>query len=195
MDSRRNDPEGPGFPIRKSADQSLLATPRGLSQRATSFIASWCQGIHRMPLKRLILMTRHAQRQALHVFNGKTCASKTRREPPRRPAPARRSGTHRPGGQAPSSNKPIHDVNSPDRRRRAGRLKTRSAPKRFRRPPLQARKLWNVLDEMPPAGAVYPLGPVNSPDSTPQSPHPQSLVEVNGFEPSTSCLQSRRSPN
>ena len=33
-------PKGVGFPIRKSPDQSLLATPRGLSQRATSFIAS-----------------------------------------------------------------------------------------------------------------------------------------------------------
>ena len=32
--------KGVGFPIRKSADQSLLATPHGLSQRATSFIAS-----------------------------------------------------------------------------------------------------------------------------------------------------------
>jgi hypothetical protein len=33
-------------------DQSLLAAPHGFSQRATSFIASWCQGIHRMPLSR-----------------------------------------------------------------------------------------------------------------------------------------------
>jgi hypothetical protein len=39
-----------GFPIRKSADQRVLAPPRGLSQRATSFIASQCQGIHQMPL-------------------------------------------------------------------------------------------------------------------------------------------------
>ena len=44
----------PGFPIRKSADQRLLAPPHGLSQRATSFIASQCQGIHQMPLIRLI---------------------------------------------------------------------------------------------------------------------------------------------
>lgn len=43
-----------GFPIRKSTDQSLLAAPHGLSQRATSFIASQCQGIHQMPLRRLI---------------------------------------------------------------------------------------------------------------------------------------------
>ena len=53
-----------GFPIRKSADQSLLATPRGLSQRATSFIASQCQGIHQMPFLRLIREIRHAQGQA-----------------------------------------------------------------------------------------------------------------------------------
>ena len=39
-----------GCPIRKSPDQSLLATPQGLSQRATSFIASNCQGIHRIRL-------------------------------------------------------------------------------------------------------------------------------------------------
>ena len=32
--------------IRKSADQSVLTTPRGLSQLTTSFIGSWCQGIH-----------------------------------------------------------------------------------------------------------------------------------------------------
>jgi hypothetical protein len=43
-----------GCPIRTSTDQSLLAAPHGFSQRATSFIASWCQGIHRMPLSRSI---------------------------------------------------------------------------------------------------------------------------------------------
>jgi hypothetical protein len=45
-------PKGVGCPIRTSTDQRLLAAPRGFSQRATSFIASWCQGIHRMPLSR-----------------------------------------------------------------------------------------------------------------------------------------------
>ena len=39
-----------GCPIRTSADHSLLAAPRGLSQPSTSFIGSWCQGIHRAPL-------------------------------------------------------------------------------------------------------------------------------------------------
>ncbi len=35
-------------------DQNLLAVPHGFAQRATSFIASWCQGIHRMPFVRSI---------------------------------------------------------------------------------------------------------------------------------------------
>ncbi len=47
-------PKGVGFPIRTSADQRSLASPRGFSQRATSFIASWRQGIHRMPFSHSI---------------------------------------------------------------------------------------------------------------------------------------------
>ena len=50
---RWDDPIGPGFPIRKSTDQRLLSPPRGLSQSATSFIASRCQGIHQMPFQTL----------------------------------------------------------------------------------------------------------------------------------------------
>ena len=45
-----------GFPIRKSADQSLFAAPHGLSQRTTSFIACVRQGIHQMPLGHLIAL-------------------------------------------------------------------------------------------------------------------------------------------
>ena len=53
MDSPRDAAEAAGCPIRKFPDQSLLAAPRDLSQRATSFIASQRQGIHRMPFSRL----------------------------------------------------------------------------------------------------------------------------------------------
>jgi hypothetical protein len=38
-----------GCPIRRSADRRALAPPRSFSQRATSFFASQCQGIHQMP--------------------------------------------------------------------------------------------------------------------------------------------------
>ena len=53
-------PIGVGCPIRTSTDQRLLAAPRGFSQRATSFIASWCQGIHRMPFLRSRFVPRAA---------------------------------------------------------------------------------------------------------------------------------------
>ncbi len=49
MNSAQATPCGVGFPIRTSADQRSLASPRGFSQRATSFFASWRQGIHRTP--------------------------------------------------------------------------------------------------------------------------------------------------
>ena len=62
MYSGGDDPKGPGFPIRISADQSLFAAPHGFSQRTTSFIASRCQGIHQTPLRRLIDPTSNGQR-------------------------------------------------------------------------------------------------------------------------------------
>jgi hypothetical protein len=52
-----------GFPIRTSADQRSLASPRGFSQRATSFIASWRQGIHRTPFIHSILATTQPARR------------------------------------------------------------------------------------------------------------------------------------
>ena len=39
-----------GSPIRIFTDQCLLAAPRDFSQLTASFIGSWRQGIHRMPL-------------------------------------------------------------------------------------------------------------------------------------------------
>ena len=52
MDSGPDTPDGVGCPIRTSADQRSLASPRGFSQRATSFVASWRLGIHRSPFSR-----------------------------------------------------------------------------------------------------------------------------------------------
>jgi hypothetical protein len=93
-----------GFPIRKSPDQSLFATPRGLSQRITSFIACACQGIHRTPLRHLIVLIANthlelewawqkdqlletypkvAVRQTCHVqrLSGLTAVNRSRTEP------------------------------------------------------------------------------------------------------------------
>ena len=50
-------------------------TPRGISQAATSFISSWCQGIHRMPHK-----TTHNKKHA-HDHHHKTAAPRATRPP------------------------------------------------------------------------------------------------------------------
>ena len=60
MDSDQDTARAVGCPIRRSRDQRSLASPPGFSQRATSFIASQCQGIHQMPL---LALERHTQRQ------------------------------------------------------------------------------------------------------------------------------------
>jgi hypothetical protein len=83
MDSVEDTAEAVGCPIRKSTDQSLLAAPHGLSQRAASFIASQCQGIHQMPFIRLFssALTRRVSRHY-------ECATR-RRKPARDQLPAR----------------------------------------------------------------------------------------------------------
>ena len=43
-----------GCPIRRSMDHGLFSASHGLSQSITSFIASYCQGIHQTPFSRLI---------------------------------------------------------------------------------------------------------------------------------------------
>ena len=63
----------PGFPIRISADQSLLAAPHGFSQRVTSFIASWHQGIHQMPFLTLDQLTRKNIGCSINVYPCKRC--------------------------------------------------------------------------------------------------------------------------
>jgi hypothetical protein len=68
MDSAEAIPCGMGFPIRKFTDQRLLPPPRDLSQGATSFIAFLCQGIHRMPLRRLFDRNRRTQGKAPYCY-------------------------------------------------------------------------------------------------------------------------------
>ena len=66
-------------------------TPRGISQAATSFISSWCQGIHRMPHK-----TTHNKKHA-HDHHHKTAAPRATRPPH---APRTRAGRNKKGGRA-----------------------------------------------------------------------------------------------
>ena len=105
--SPRDTAEAVGCPIRKFPAQSLLAAPRDLSQRATSFIASQCQGIPRMPFSRLSRGL-HAQTSAR--------ARTPRSQPvePHSPTPFR-SRERRPR----LDTRPLHDVKQPRRPHRA----------------------------------------------------------------------------
>ena len=71
-----------GCPIRRSRDQRSLASPPGFSQRATSFIASQCQGIHQMPLS----YARSAAPLRSRPATGSTRCRQTRSTAPRNPA-------------------------------------------------------------------------------------------------------------
>ena len=67
----------PGSPIRKSSDHSVLATPRGLSQLAASFVAYLRQGIHTHALSSLtIKFTLNTD-----VFQALLLSSRTGRSP------------------------------------------------------------------------------------------------------------------
>ena len=118
MDSAGDTAEAVGCPIRKSTDQSLLAAPHGLSQRAASFIASQCQGIHQMPFIRLfytyVLRTPRAGANP-HIGDLREDAShKTQPyEPPKQQLRHRRSRCHRRitlSGH-PLVTYPLHNVN------------------------------------------------------------------------------------
>ena len=165
MNSAWDTAEAVGCPIRKSTDQSLLAAPHGLSQRAASFIASQCQGIHQMPFRRLILNSAVAPRAG---------ASPDARTTPQdaltiEPTPIR----SRPEVRPRSLNNRLHTVHDP-------------APV----PSARGARSSRFRVAFPSDGSL-PEHPV----PTPGPRHQKRLVEADGIEPTTSCLQSRRSPN
>ena len=81
MNSVNDTPDGVGCPIRTSTDQRLRAAPRGFSQRATSFIASWCQGIHRMPFSYAIAAVPGPRPGNRHARKPSSAPPPTRRRP------------------------------------------------------------------------------------------------------------------
>ena len=162
MDSAWDTACAVGCPIRKFTDQNLLAVPRDLSQRATSFIASQCQGIHQMPFRRLILIS--------------GCA--TRRGKPTQP--------HTTSPQDAWTVEPTRHLAV------------------LGRPEVRPRSLTLVftLSMIPlrcPWGLRSARFRVAIPSYGSQEVHrrldTRRLVEADGIEPTTSCLQSRRSPN
>jgi hypothetical protein len=167
-----------GFPIRKSADQRLLASPRSLSQRATSFIASWRQGIHRTLLSRSSRTTHartqdQAPRTSLCSPNFKCPATTTNHLfTPHPSQPAARAARQPRHVVTNHSDSPVkqhrHPARTPseDLRRTAKPVVQRHvrAPSRERLSPLDPRGQTNTHS------------------------HPMETV---GIEPTAPCLQSR----
>jgi hypothetical protein len=161
-----------GFPIRKSSDQSSFAAPRSLSQRTTSFIASQRQGIHRMLLRHLIVLIIDARRSAA-----------VRKE------------------RTPSTNghrleRPVSCSNVPGKTIRSGMAALScSDPNSSRNSQSEPNTspLHDVMD--------HAIGPKSDAKLVADERDLSSrvgtkrLVEPVGIEPTTSCLQSTRSPD
>ena len=229
-----------GCPIRRSRDQRSLASPPGFSQRATSFIASQCQGIHQMPLilARSTDAPAHSHRPIKLAPDRPPTPAGHPGTPPRTgaspnpdtltgsPASMPRSQPDPARGQSPSPchirmchirMKTLSDRLTPGfrRERACARRPTRGQggpPRslvhksalpfnqhRSRSPPDPC----GITPLSPARRGTRPLFsecqshrpiPARSRSPTPQA-RPTRPMEVNGIEPMTSCLQSRRSPN
>ena len=170
-----------GFPIRKSTDQSFFAAPRGLSQRSTSFIASQRQGIHQMPLSHLIalIINAHAPRRcptrSLHFLQTDTDLE--------RPVCFTRSIQRHCGQASPTMHLPTLA-----RRRTHG---DSAHPVTHVTWSAWINLLFTMSDSTR-AAAEACNARIHFSQRTRLS---SRLVEPDGIEPTTSCLQSRRSPN
>ena len=186
-----------GFPIRKSADQSFFAAPHGLSQRSTSFIASQRQGIHRMPLSHLIalIINAHPARQRTRssvLTNGSIGRTLIRKTSLLRIVPTA-------CGQAA-------DIALRTRFRRAGEFSSPYNTIAFQCSEIAHRSRPCGHDRLSERSYLFTMSDITPPHET-SWPRWRTrktflceraksrLVEPDGIEPTTSCLQSRRSPN
>ena len=174
MNSAGDTAEAVGCPIRKSTDQCLLAAPHGLSQRAASFIASQCQGIHQMPFRRLIssALTRRVSR---HI-RMRHAQEKAHKELVHQPADA--SGKD--ASHDPTDCLPIAEATALSGHPRSLILFT------CQRSHTRSRADTCFLSHR--ISCCRVIGGHCSSLSF-------LLVEADGIEPTTSCLQSTRSPN
>jgi hypothetical protein len=166
-----------GFPIRKFTDQCLLAAPHDLSQRATSFIASQCQGIHQMPLRRLIHSSRSRAGANPHDKHDKQhlSALQLSLNPPR----GRQRQTQTFSAKRPASlQSGTHSVTLHKTIFTMSKNRGHCRYSRPRRQPI----------------CMLPMDIITAKQPA-QTPNDAKLVEADGIEPTTSCLQSTRSPN
>ena len=182
-----------GFPIRKSSDQRVFAPPRRLSQRITSFIACACQGIHQLPLRHLIVLIanvhlRRSSRIALTPSAQKDQLLEIG------PEAAVRQACHGPGIERS--------------RRRSASFSTRPPRKVIDLPGpgsgdgTRTNLLFTISDrtggEHGRSPQTFHLANDPKPDRHPDPLDTDGkaiLVEPDGIEPTTPCLQSRCSPS
>ena len=183
-----------GCPIRRSRDQRALDSTPGFSQRATSFIASRCQGIHQMPLpQRLIAQTRRLQRQTLPT--NRPSREDTHSEEARSqdtPNHPNSLGIHRSIRPAVNTTLTSSDAASAHSLFTCQRSNAQG-PKSQRKLTFPDRSIVHRLPHRPGAVAVQAHRCRTSRRTMLCIVY--AVVEVIGIEPTTSCLQSRRSPN
>ncbi len=160
-----------GFPIRKSTGQSLFAAHRSLSQRTTSFIASCRQGIHEMPLGHLIALISNAHLNTAR-FRGLESPS-TRRIVL---------------GRVALLIKPVFIEINPNRSA-VKQLRALASGAGYRLPEPQAYPFFTMSRTR----RFWSAEPMSSFAWTAQQR--RIMVEPDGIEPTTSCLQSTRSPS
>ena len=209
MNSADDTPCGVGCPIRRSRDRRSRASPPGFSQRATSFIASQCQGIHQMPFV-----------HASAAPNGKTHPAIGNRISPGYRSPRQRQGNHRRGTLSLPVEPPPDKTGDPPSEDTSCGIRTRT----LRRRPdtttvTQLASLQFAISNAAalPKGAApaisslgcrvgrthaslsarpqiptLPMPPLVKGEGLAATPQ-RSPVEVTGLEPAPSCLQSRRS--
>ena len=172
-----------GFPIRKSTDQRVFAPPRSLSQRITSFIACACQGIHQLPLRHLIVLIANAHPgQAPNGIGTKRPASRDlSRGAVRQPIMCGRLSV------SPRQTKAID----------AQPAECRNNREPHSSQGVRTNLLFTMSYRTRGSGLNLPRN-LNTNDadallSTP--PSKEGMVEPDGIEPTTPCLQSRCSPS
>ena len=128
-----------------------LAAPRGLSQPPTSFIGSWCPGIHRVPLTTWPHNYNKPHTPRVRACNQRRCS---------RPLCSSQRTTGHPPAPPPPTPPPA--PRQPAAHRRAGGTRTRTAPTRDNQPPTARTRVH-------PARGSAPSGP-NSVPTTPRTP-------------------------
>ena len=169
----------------------MFAPPHGLSQRTTSFIASQRQGIHRIPLRHLIALIidahpfAHKQIRKIRFFGPMRSAEGSRRLANlRKLKPLEARSIERPFASNTSESVAVkprpHWLPAG-----IGRLGPNGDRICF---------LFTMTDSARSADAAKREFDFIQDDGA-SLPATRRLVEPDGIEPTTSCLQSTRSPN